>query len=143
MYRAVALCLGLLVPVALFAADPEPENDAKNLLGTWKIVKGTKGGEEPSEDMLKSKLIFTADKVTVTRPSGGEDPASYKIDPKKNPKEIDITPMMGADLVVRGIYKFEKGQLILHASKPGSERPKKFDDKSDVTLILEREKKKD
>jgi len=143
MRRLFALLYCLVVPLAMVAADaePEPENDAKTILGTWKIVKATKGGEVPDAEMLKSQFIFKAEKVIVTRPSGGEDPASYKLYPNKNPKEIDISPTMGAEQTVRGIYKFEKGQLLLLVNKPGAERPKKYDEKTDVMLLLERVKK--
>lgn len=145
MRRALALMCCLLLPVAVLAADaePEPENDRKTILGTWKIIKATKGGEVPDADMLKSQFTFGSDKISVTRPGGGEDPAGYKIDPKKMPKEIDIKPMNGADLVIRGIYKFEKGQLFLHFNKPGSVRPKNFEEKTDITLQLQRVKEED
>jgi uncharacterized protein (TIGR03067 family) len=142
MRRPFALCFSLLVPLVLFAADPEPENDSKTIQGTWKIVKATKGGEVPSEQMLKSEFTFTADKVSVTHSGGDVNPAQYKLDPKKKPREIDITPSTGADLVVRGIYKFEKGQLILHVGKPGGDRPKDFEEKVEATLVLERAKPK-
>jgi uncharacterized protein (TIGR03067 family) len=140
MARLRWIPLLLLFPLAVGAQDPEPVDDPKSILGNWEIVKATKGGEPPPDDMLKSKFKFTADKIFITQPDGpsGEPPAAYVLNPKKTPKEIDITPPMGDELAVRGIYKLEKNQLILHANKPGAERPKNFEEKADIVLVLKR-----
>ncbi len=84
------------------------------------------------------KILFKDGKRDKT------EEGSFKIDAKKSPAEIDITPLATEkDRNVVGIYKFEKDTLILCIAMAG-ERPKKFEspEGSRIMLItLERAKK--
>ena len=59
---------------------------------------------------------------------------------------IDITPVTpkGGDAKsIKGIYKFDKGELTMCWGEQGAARPTKFDDKSRALLVLRKAKPKD
>ncbi len=119
--------------------EDKPAADKEAIQGTWQITdfefKG-KGAEAPNEDQLKTikaaKWVFTADKVVVRTPVGKESkdsPASYKLDPSKTPKEIDVTPLDGPSKgkTEGGIYSMDGDVLKLCMPGPeGGPRPTEF-----------------
>jgi len=66
--------------------------------------------------------------------------AEYKLDPSKDPKYIDITPLDGPEnekgKVFRGIYKLEVDKLTIHFVLPGGERPGDFENKEGANSML-------
>jgi hypothetical protein len=73
------------------------------------------------------------------------------VDPGKNPKHIDVTPLDGSskDKTVQGIYKLEKGRLFLcirEEKHAGKGRPREFvaDEQEGLGLgVLERVRDRD
>jgi uncharacterized protein (TIGR03067 family) len=115
--------------------------------GTWRLVKLTSAeGPSPPEDVLaKTRFTFKGDRLTVTQDGKQADEATFKIDPTKTPKAIDITAGQGPNKgkVSAGIYAFERDTLRICSAAPGQKRPTEF--KSDrgsrtAVLLLRREK---
>jgi uncharacterized protein (TIGR03067 family) len=123
MHRQSSACsfLGIIVAVALFlAADlcgqVVPENN--KLKGTW-VLEAVRYGsidsknvkdEQLPKDWKSFRLTFAVDRVLIqsaAEPKGKTEP--YKLDPAKNPKEMDI----GRENPKEFIYKLDGDQLIL------------------------------
>jgi uncharacterized protein (TIGR03067 family) len=84
--------------------------------GTWAVLSSDVHGK-PSEYPPKASLFTFADgKVTVgPKKQQGKLFATFKADPKKDPKEIDLVQMMDKrKIVMHGIYRLEKDRLIIY-----------------------------
>jgi uncharacterized protein (TIGR03067 family) len=149
---AVLLCL----PLALAARpDPDPEPltpaqaDMKAMQGEWAVVKvgGPKGKEKRADEIAKARFTFEKDVIKVTGGPRKEEDVKFTLDATKKPRWIDIIPPgpkgKGGEPPVKGIYKFEKGELsIAFTEGPRGERPTKFDDPKVNLLVLKRPEKK-
>jgi RNA polymerase sigma-70 factor (ECF subfamily) len=119
---------------AAASETPADKSDKARLQGTWtpigSLVAGVK--KDPNDAKLKPwKLVFEGDRVTLP----GGDRVPYKLNPRKNPKQIDIE--LDADPIpIHGIYEFDGDKLRLSWVKSG-ERPVNFDTaKNDSVLIV-------
>jgi RNA polymerase sigma factor (sigma-70 family) len=77
----------------------KPKDDKEAIQGVWKVESVATGGKEGMNDndedlnkLKSSKFIFTAEKLTIQPDRAGPQVASYKLDPTKKPKELDLTP---------------------------------------------------
>jgi uncharacterized protein (TIGR03067 family) len=137
-----------LLTTVLVLAAPAPaeevKKDAEKIQGTWKLVSMERGGEKGPEDNVKDvKFVITDGLITIKDPKREEN-ANFKLDPRKNPRTIDITPEKGKEEVVQGIYELKGDTLKFCFNKPGGERPKEFVTKAGtqvVLIVLQREKK--
>jgi uncharacterized protein (TIGR03067 family) len=117
--------------------------DKKALQGTWKGSAGDK----------KAQLTIEGDKFTFMF---GDSTASgtFKIDPSKKPKQIDMTVTKGSDehtkkyegKTSKGLYELDGDKLKWLANEPGKDdRPEAFPKKGEETknlyIVFEREKK--
>lgn len=135
MTRTIALMLALGMPLLaarLPDTEPEPPGDAadlKAMSGVWAIkkVSGPKAADKSREELAAARFTFTKSSIKVSDGKREEPEVQFKINSKKSPKEIEITPP-GGEKPLLGIYKIEKGELTLAFTEPGGERPKKFDD---------------
>jgi uncharacterized protein (TIGR03067 family) len=114
--------------------------------GTWRVLSAEKGGEKLPTELLKDvKLVVTGDKIKLTI-LGEEKEGTFKIDPTKKPKAIDL---MAEGKTIKGIYMLSKDTLIVAASEPDQERPKEFEGGAGtqaIRIVFKREqaeKKKD
>jgi uncharacterized protein (TIGR03067 family) len=137
--------LGGFVLALCAAASAEDKKDVPKELapfqGTWKLVEVTAEGKPvPKEKLAEGRFSFEGEKVTVTE-KGKVDPGSYSVDPKQEPATINFVNQKGNRAL--GIYKFDKdGRLILCFNKgKDAVRPKDFDDKNAVLVVLEKLKK--
>ncbi|MBY0457953.1 MAG: TIGR03067 domain-containing protein [Gemmataceae bacterium] len=131
-----------------FAAAQEKKDEKKEVAkelapfqGTWKVVKATLDGKEiPEKEFAEGRFVFAGDKVTaIEKKDGKADEGTFVVDPKKDPAEIDL---IQTNDKVLGIYKFDKdGKLIVAFGFGKDARPKSFDDKKSVVLVLEKVKK--
>ena len=146
--RPFALLLCLIVASVTWAADPSPEpdddNDAKKFLGHWEVVKAEKDGKPiPGDEAKGMKIEITKDQFLVAMAGRDrKDVAGYKLDLKSKPRGIDFTTKGKGEKTVKGIYKFDKGELTMCWAEQGAERPTKFDDKSRVLMVLRKVKEK-
>jgi uncharacterized protein (TIGR03067 family) len=116
-------------------APPDP------LLGTWIVQEAEfMGKKSPPGEAGKMRLAFHKDKVTwhFDTPDGPKSfDGTYKVDSKKNPKEIDLSQPNNPKTVALGIYKIEGKTLTILM---GPERPKNFEDAALAKLVLQKKK---
>ena len=145
MYPTVLTALALIVGAP--AAKDGPKKDPPSVVGEWVAEKGVVGGNDKGVPPGGVTFEFTAEgKVLIHEGKKQPDPADYKVDPKKSPAEIDITPGAGqAATPMPGIYKVDGDTLTICVGRGGT-RPSKFESPagSDVMLLtLKRVKPKD
>ncbi len=127
------------------AATEADKSDKDKIQGEWKVTSIKIGGHEPDDKdhILKSPWVFKGDKLTF-------EPfeADFKLDPSKDPKQIDVTIQKGPDgekgLMALGIYKLDGDKLTIHACHPGDgDRPTDFETTGgrNVLVTLERVRK--
>ncbi len=158
MKTRAAVVLG----AALLVAADTPQDERKKFEGTWEVVTGEFQGTRKQYPSGERLLVFVANKAVkktkgVTRP---EDEATYRLDPAKNPREIDFIPLRPAKgiakdkQVTRGIYRWDRDRLticfmpVVPALRPSGEiavteskRPTKFDSQQGILMTLKRLKK--
>jgi uncharacterized protein (TIGR03067 family) len=145
--------LGLAVSgffaVALQAG--EAGGKAGKIDGTWLVTSIEKGGKKLPGDLLekfRQTLEFRGEKYKVTVLDKVQEEGTFKTDPKKNPKTIDlmITSGRDKDKTQRGIYRLEGDTLTVSMSQPGAEeRPGAFSTEEGSTfavIVLKRQKEK-
>jgi uncharacterized protein (TIGR03067 family) len=144
MIRLMTFCM-LVLGMATTAAAQDKKDVPKELVpfqGTWKVVKAERDGmPAPANEVESIRLKFEGNKLTVKEGKREKaDTGSYSVDPKKEPAEIDLVSPDGDK--IGGIYKFDKdGKLTLTFVKgKAAARPKKFDDKDAVMMVLEKVK---
>jgi uncharacterized protein (TIGR03067 family) len=140
-----ATLLGLALAVGAPGAKDDPKKEGPSLVGEWVPSTAVRGGK-PDMPPAGSTITFTVDGKLMMKEGtqAKADEGGYKIDAKKNPAEIDITPPAGdKGPMIVGIYKFERDSLILCLALGGT-RPTKFEspEGSETMLItLQRVKK--
>lgn len=136
-----ALALSLAVGIVQ-AGDAD--KDRKALEGTWK-------GAIDKEVLV---VVFSGKSFTFTMQKGNENfvvKGTYKIDPAKNPKQMDLTVTDSPDAKFNGktalaIYELKGDKLTWCANEPGGEgRPTEFTEKLNdrklLSITFERQKK--
>jgi uncharacterized protein (TIGR03067 family) len=143
-YIAMVLVAGLLL-----AADTKKDDakkDIEALQGTWRPVTSEKGGKEQNDEAKEHTLTFEKDTFTVKKGDEVRIKGTFKLDPSKTPKAIDMTVTEGRrdedkGKELHGIYELGKDTLKWCTSEPGGkERPKEFATK-ELLVTLKKEKK--
>ncbi len=134
--------LFLCLTGSLFAADDPKDAAAKKesekLVGTWKVTKAEHDGQ-PDKALMNAVTTFAADgKFTAKFADGMAGDGTYKLDPSKKPKAIEIMMNFGANKGKshEGIYALEGETLKICSSDPGKPRPKEFATKADSGQML-------
>jgi uncharacterized protein (TIGR03067 family) len=148
------LVLTTLSVALLLAAAPDPKDDAKKdqeaLQGTWRPVSSEQGGKDQTDEAKDHTLTFEKDTFTVKKGDEVRVKGTFKLDPSKKPKAIDMTVTQGPrdddkGKELHGIYELDKDTLKWCTSEPGGEaRPKGFATKEgtkDLLVTLKKEKK--
>jgi RNA polymerase sigma-70 factor (ECF subfamily) len=130
------------------AADTGPAKDDREAIqGTWRVVSAQDNGRP----VLKTapggkqtdglKLVITSDAITCQAGDVIHGKGSYRLDPSKMPKWIDLTEKDGRP--EPGIYSLEGNDLTVCYNEAGTERPNRFASEAgtpnDVLLVLRRE----
>jgi uncharacterized protein (TIGR03067 family) len=149
MHRTLGL-LGLVLGSCLAASAAAPPDDRvkqeeEKLAGTWRVVSVEIGGMNvPPREFRDLRITYKDGKFTARR---GQEPAregTYKLDPMKRPKTMDIIHKSEAE---RGqtqlaIYALSGNTLKICSCVSGKERPADFvtRDQPEYTLmVLKRE----
>jgi uncharacterized protein (TIGR03067 family) len=146
-----SLMLGLALSVAAPMPKSEAKKDPPSPVGTWVGVKAVSRGMDLPVPDGGIEFTLTADGQLLVKEGPKEKPeaGSYKLDPKKEPAEIDLVPPADKkEPTLLGIYKLEGDTLTLCFAKgPGgtTERPKAFESPagSDTIVITMTRKKAD
>jgi uncharacterized protein (TIGR03067 family) len=130
-----------LLVVSVPAADKP--TDATRLRGRWVVVAATFDGKKTPAEALKGREIDFGD-GTFTALVGGKkkNTLTFKLDPSKKPKRIDLRREGVADPAL-GIYALDGGELKLCYGEPGDPRPSAFASKPGsrhFLLVLRRAK---
>jgi uncharacterized protein (TIGR03067 family) len=140
-YVLTILVVGLLLAAEDKKGDAQKDQEA--LQGTWKAVSSERDGKDQTD--LAKGLTLTFDKENFTWKKGDEVllKGTFKLDPSKKPRAIDIAVMqIGKDEVkdkeMQGIYELDKGTLKWCATDGGRDtaRPKEFATKTGTRVFL-------
>jgi uncharacterized protein (TIGR03067 family) len=143
--RLAGIVLTALASTSL--ADEAAEEESRKLEGTWKFVSLMSDGQEaPKEVIEKWRWSVRGDEITWGDPIQGETKTSFKIDPSKSPKAIEITALDGKTKgkSLQGIYRFEGERLTVclpegRQAEEGRTRPEEFGGGQGMSLfVLER-----
>jgi uncharacterized protein (TIGR03067 family) len=140
----------LVVGVAFLAADDaqdEVKKEHARFEGTWKWVSIEMEQMKLSADALKHpRLKLMGDKFTVSEENNATFGGTFKVDPSKKPKTIDVTFTDGPEKgkTALGIYELEGDTYKVITDPAGKSRPTEFAVKPGsrhVLQVLKREKK--
>lgn len=110
--------VAFLVPVA-FAGEDATKDEVKKLQGTWHLYGvWTVGGGDLTYGLPRGKLVFTQDKFEIWIGMPGNfkksSEGSYRINPKADPKELDLEDTQNDKKRVRIFsYKLDGDKLTL------------------------------
>ncbi len=145
--------LRLLLPIFLSTLSPgddgwkptdtELKRAHEMLAGSWQFISINDKGEKLGPRLVETRfardgILTIADRrMTIVNPVTGEErTATYRIDPSRNPRRIDL--FTRDDRILRGIYKFENDNLVICLQPAeGKDLPQEFSppDGSDLILI--------
>ncbi len=130
----------LVLAVGLLLAADKPKENAKGdqakIQGAWTVVSAERGGQA-QEDAKEATLTFKGNNLTA-QTKDKTHKGTFKLDPGKKPKHIDIMPTDGDQKgkTFPGIYSLEGGQLRICFNTQGETRPAKFEAKDDGVMLL-------
>jgi RNA polymerase sigma factor (sigma-70 family) len=134
---AAAAVLTRQVKTPASAVADKPKTDKDHLQGSWIPVSVEDGGKKVPEKEVKAKdftMVFAGDKMTIPIKDEAKE-VGYKLDPSKNPKQIDL--LLGKGKTAKGIYLLQKDTLKLCVqTDQDGERPGKFSAPSGTTHFL-------
>ena len=139
---ALAMCAGLALVAA--AADDDTKTDQDKLQGPWKLTALESDGKKASDDAVKAMRMTVKGDRLYLKEDNKEEEGTFKIDPTKSPKTMDLTIKVGEKMdTVRLIYELKGDDLKLCGGKLGKDRPAEFATKTGSglhLLIFKREK---
>jgi uncharacterized protein (TIGR03067 family) len=134
--------LVLAVVLCAAAAPPQPDEAKKELArlqGTWEMAGLEVNGEEvPPKKLAGTTLVIRGDKYTV-KVKSTTHATTFKLDPTKNPKAIDMYFPDGPNLpkLSKGVYDLEGDtfRLCRHQT-PGEDRPRQIGSWPNTNLFV-------
>lgn len=137
--RIVSICvLALSLGSAVAADDKANAADLKAMVGKWKVEKATLGGMDVT-DMVKTLTLELQPGGKWKMEFGeGKADGTVALDASKTPKELDVKTENGAQkgMTMKGIYKLDSDTMTVCYNAGGGERPKGFDAKGDMVLLI-------
>jgi uncharacterized protein (TIGR03067 family) len=134
------LAVGVAALTTAAALSDTAGDEVKRLAGAWVIRSATRDGATLNH-LKGGQVVFAGDKLTIKPAVGDDETVTYKIDPSRKPKAIDLDPKserLKADLG-KAIYELDGDTLKLCIGPP-DKRPTGFADKDAALLVLTRKK---
>src|SRR5689334_4064880 len=98
MVTAGMLALSLLGTALAQTPEERLKREEDKLAGTWRVTAAKANGVRlPDREVPNLKLTFKDGKYTVQLGKEKPQEGTYKIDPSKNPKTIDINRSTGPE----------------------------------------------
>ena len=134
---SVLLCM-CAAALALGGDAKDGKDDAKKVVGTWKTVLAEVGGKPLPDDFLKTTTLVLTDGNYKVTTGGKTDEGTWKIDPSKKPRALDITGGKGPNQgkTILAIYELKGDTLRVCYDLSGKERPTEFKTKAGAPLFL-------
>jgi uncharacterized protein (TIGR03067 family) len=108
----------------------KPKDDKDALQGVWKAVTKEEDGQVKEDEPEGHRLILSGNKFIIKRGDEELFKGTFKIDPAKKPKTIDMAILEEGEFKDKtgfGIYALEGDTLKWCVNEPGeTERPKEF-----------------
>jgi len=129
-YVLTVLVAGLLL--AAEAKKEDAQKDQEALQGTWRPVSSEQGGRDQADEAKEHALTFEKHTFTVKKGDEVRVKGTFKVDPSRKPKAIDMTITEGRrgddkGKELHGIYELTKDGLKWCTSEPGEKgRPTEF-----------------
>jgi uncharacterized protein (TIGR03067 family) len=139
------LVLGLMFASALLLVAADDPKDAvkkeyDKFEGTWKMESFTMDGKPaPIETFAEFRMTLKGENFTTVMPEEKTN-GTYKVDPSKSPKTIDITFTGGQrdGQTMLGVYKLDGDTYtVCLPAGGGKERPTELASKPGSGLVLE------
>lgn len=142
------MCIPLVIAAALLAtglvAAGDADKESKQFQGTWEVLFIEAGGTKAAAGKINPggiRIVIAGDKFKFLYPKEkeGDWDLTFKLDPAKKPKQIDLTNLNGPfkGQPVLGIYAWEGTSLKLcFPDDPENDktRPKAFGTAKGSTL---------
>lgn len=120
-------------------AKEDAKKELKKMEGTWQVTSSETDGQKMSEEDVKQiKVIIKGNQYTLKQLDNTINQGTFKLDPTKKPKTIDIMPKEGDNSggTMKGIYEFKGDTQKICWAPPDHERPTKFTAEGGCTLIV-------
>jgi RNA polymerase sigma factor (sigma-70 family) len=104
-------------------------SEVRDFQGEWVVTAMEGDGQKASADDVKGmKWVIKGNEITASDPDGSTGKMSFKLDPGKRPKEIDVTSLDGnlKGTTSLGIYAIEGRRLRACLAFAEKGRPKEF-----------------
>lgn len=132
-----------ILTIVLCSAAPPPINESKKelarLQGTWEMVALEVNGEEvPQKKLAGTTLTIRGDKYLVKVKDTTHE-TTFEIDPKKNPKAIDMYFPNGTELpkLSKGVYDLDGDTFrVCRHQMPGEDRPTQIGSWANTNLFV-------
>ena len=137
--RSLLVLAGFVLLVAAEPARDAAAVDLKKLQGTWRMDELEINGQQVPEEKRKDTILVIKDDKYIIKIKDKTYETTFKLDPSKDPKEIDMFFPDGpnAPKVSKGIYRLDGDTFRLcRAQAPGHDRPRDFATTADSGLFV-------
>lgn len=132
--------LGVACGLTAGLAADEKSDEAKKLEGTWLVTSATMDGKARDE-MKDGQITIAGDKLTIKPKGGKEMKHTFKVDPSKKPKTMDLKLVENVPNAAPGLVIYElDGDTLKLVIGPPDKRPTEFTDKGHPLITLKRKK---
>lgn|SRR5262245_8367 len=137
MKLRMLMVVGIVLAFGAVRAD-DADKEKEKLQGAWQPITAIERGKEQTKEELKDrKITFKGDQITVKHGDKVHE-VTFKLDPSKKPKEIDVTGKddEGKERMMKGIYELKGNTLKVCLHMEGGDRPSKFESPEGSNLIF-------
>jgi uncharacterized protein (TIGR03067 family) len=101
-YVLPALAVVLFLSLSPAADKDDAKRDQEALQGAWKIVSSENGGKDRTEEAKDHLIVFEGDNFALKKGDEVGLKGTFKLDPSKKPRAIDMTITEGGQEGTRG-----------------------------------------